>query len=264
MTGPRCRAWRCEKASAALGFCMRHYKQHRRGLDPTRPRPEIGDQIDEGTYGVLETSEDGELVRCHICGRWFRSVGSHAAMAHGVDSRTYRERYGLPRLSPLISPALSRARSEGAKSRVGSAGWARFEEARDPQAASDARDFTNPSPVTARGRAGRVAAVTPRVEAAKWFCEVCGAECRSARAKTCSPECVRVLKARNARAAARRRVTPLTGDDVAALQAAGLEDLRGLLVGLYRRGVRSAEIARVLGVSSAWLSQHYPRSIADD
>lgn len=258
-----CKAWRCERAAFALGFCSRHYRQHRRGLDPTTPRPEIGDRVDEGTYGVLEVSEDGEQVRCHICGRWFRSVGTHAAIAHGVDSRAYRERYGLPRLLPLTSPAFSRTISRDAKLRVGSTGWARFEDARDPQAAADARDFTNPSPVTVQGRAGRIAAVTPRVGAAKRFCEVCGAECRPPRQKTCSPQCLQILKARNSRAAARRRATPLTGKDADALRAAAANPtaLRTLTADLYRRGVRSADIADALGMSPAWLSQHYPRNI---
>ena len=239
---------------------MRHYKQHRRGLDPTKPRPEIGDPIDEGTYGVLDVSEDGEQVRCHICGEWFRSVSSHAALAHDVDSRTYRERYGLPRMLPLISPAVSRARSEGAKSRIGSAGWQRFEEARDPQAASNARDFTNPSPVTMRGRAGRVAAVTPRIEPSKRFCEVCGKRLIG-RARTCSDKCRSALKAR----ASRRRWEELRAtrpsDEEARelIDAEGTERLRAVVERLQRDGVPSRQIGEVLGRSQSWMARHFPR-----
>lgn len=260
MSQSQCRAWRCEQAPVALGFCMRHYRQHRRGLDPTQPRPEIGDRIDEGTYGVLETSEDGERVRCHICGQWFRSVGSHAALTHGVDSRTYRERYGLPRLLPLTSPALSRARSEDSKSRVGSAGWARFEEARDPQAASDARVFTDPSPVTVRGRAGRIAAVTPQVVAAARFCEVCGARL-TGRARTCSDKCLAALKARATRRhwEELRATRPSEEEKRELIAAEGTDQLRAVVERLQRDGVPSRQIGKALGRSQAWMARHFPR-----
>ena len=139
-------------------------------------------------------------------------------------------------------------------------GRARFEEARDPQAASDARDFTDPSPVTVRGRAGRVAAVTPRVEAAKRFCEVCGARL-TGRARTCSEECLSALTAR----ATRRHweelwATRPSEDEKRELAAAeGTDQLRAVVERLQRDGVPSKQIGKALGRSQAWMARHFPR-----
>lgn len=58
----------------------------------------------------------GQLVReegtgracCHLCGRWFRSLGSHLR-AHGWTAAAYREAMGLCATHPLTSPDLSSA-----------------------------------------------------------------------------------------------------------------------------------------------------------
>jgi len=35
------------------------------------------------------------LIQCQICGKWFRQVGSHIFMTHGITAREYREAYGF-------------------------------------------------------------------------------------------------------------------------------------------------------------------------
>lgn len=44
--------------------------------------------------GVMEIAD--EHARCHLCGRWFRSVGAHLR-SHGWDRASYRTAFGLER-----------------------------------------------------------------------------------------------------------------------------------------------------------------------
>jgi len=54
-----------------------------------------------GKLGILET--DGERIQCHICGRWYKSLSSHAWHSHGFTADEYRLEYGLNRGQSLIS-----------------------------------------------------------------------------------------------------------------------------------------------------------------
>lgn len=56
---------------------------------------------------LTRDAETGRLC-CHLCGRWFRSLGSHVR-AHGHTAETYRESMGLCRTRALTEPALSAA-----------------------------------------------------------------------------------------------------------------------------------------------------------
>ena len=67
-----------------------------------------------GELGVLAESEDGELVQCHICGCWYRSVGHHAYHSHSLSAAQYREKFGFNRGKSLASKiyiALAREKS---------------------------------------------------------------------------------------------------------------------------------------------------------
>jgi hypothetical protein len=44
-------------------------------------------------YGQRVVTEDG--MQCHICGGFFRGVGSHAFYAHGMSAQDYRAEFGL-------------------------------------------------------------------------------------------------------------------------------------------------------------------------
>lgn len=96
-----------------------------------------GEPSGHGRYGILD--DDGERVLCHECGRWFKSVGAHLPGGHGMDVKEYRVKHGLPLSMPLVSAAWAARASASAKARLGSEGWRRLEEARDPRAASAAR-----------------------------------------------------------------------------------------------------------------------------
>ncbi|MFD0261116.1 MucR family transcriptional regulator [Kitasatospora indigofera] len=60
--------------------------------------------------GRLMRDEEADTVLCHVCGRAFRSLGSHVR-AHGLTAAEYREEFGLLRTRALSARDLSRARS---------------------------------------------------------------------------------------------------------------------------------------------------------
>lgn len=43
----------------------------------------------------LQPEEDGRL-QCRECGNWYRQLGQHVVVAHGVSTQDYRRRYELP------------------------------------------------------------------------------------------------------------------------------------------------------------------------
>jgi hypothetical protein len=57
-----------------------------------------------GELGHLEVQPDGSGVLCHLCGRYFRSLGRHLVGAHGVSPDAYKERFGLNRTTSLACP----------------------------------------------------------------------------------------------------------------------------------------------------------------
>jgi hypothetical protein len=34
-------------------------------------------------------------IQCHICGKWYRQVGTHIVQTHKITARQYREEYGF-------------------------------------------------------------------------------------------------------------------------------------------------------------------------
>jgi len=62
---------------------------------------------------------DGERIQCNICGRWYRSLGSHVVKAHGWSADDYREEFGLNRGQELCIPELSEVFRQNAIKRGG-------------------------------------------------------------------------------------------------------------------------------------------------
>jgi rubrerythrin len=63
-------------------------------------------------------------VQCHLCGRWFRFVGSsHLRRTHGWTIAEYREAFRLPRLAPTCGRALSEVQRADATRRIGRDGF---------------------------------------------------------------------------------------------------------------------------------------------
>jgi hypothetical protein len=85
---------------------------------PPDQRPALGDWDGPilGQLGVLEG--DGERVRCHACGFWFKSLAHHAEMLHGLAPDEYRAVFGLRARTALVGRALSERRRELAAPRL--------------------------------------------------------------------------------------------------------------------------------------------------
>ncbi len=43
----------------------------------------------------------GEKIQCLECGKWFLSLGTHMSRIHGMTANDYRDKFGLPRSTPL-------------------------------------------------------------------------------------------------------------------------------------------------------------------
>ncbi|HET9256461.1 MAG TPA: MucR family transcriptional regulator [Pseudonocardiaceae bacterium] len=59
-------------------------------------------------YGQLVAEPGTGRVCCHLCGRWFVSLGGHLS-SHGHNAGSYRELMGLCRSRPLVAETLSRS-----------------------------------------------------------------------------------------------------------------------------------------------------------
>lgn len=93
-----------------------------------------GDPDGHGQYAQLTMSEDGELVLCHECGLWKRTVGTHAWYAHGLTAVEYRARHGLMTGLRLAAPATQQRLRETEQQTSGAA-LRRLEASRDPDLA---------------------------------------------------------------------------------------------------------------------------------
>lgn len=59
-----------------------------------------------GFMGTLLCTKDGEKIQCHKCGDLFPELREHIKLAHNLDPRQYKDKYGLNRTTPLISPVM--------------------------------------------------------------------------------------------------------------------------------------------------------------
>lgn len=219
----------------------------------------VGGPDGHGRYGILD--DDGDRALCHDCGGWYASIAAHARAAHGITAADYREAHGLGRRTSLSGPTLRAARSARARAQIGTPAWDRLVTARDPLAASAARD-----PDTYRTARPQVAALRTEQAAAM------GRATRRPRVRTC-PECGarwcplpggyrRRLCGRAACALAiARRSGPMAQPPRRTLTATEAHDLQTtsdpwpLAARLVASGVTQAEIARTLGLSPATTSR---------
>lgn len=153
-----------------------------------------GDKDGYGRYGYLDTT-DGKVL-CHECGGLYASVGSHIGPAHGVTADEYRVAHGLPQRIKLIAPSLHDTYSEKAVARIGTDGWNRMVEKRDPTAASHARDntaFERRGVDEGRQRETARANITGARKPVTRRCRVCDSPIIGRKGlKTCSPLCGRI------------------------------------------------------------------------
>lgn len=64
-----------------------------------------------GFLGVIMYDDKDDRVQCHICGRWYASVGAHVARGHGISGPDYKERFGLAQGVALCATSVSSTRS---------------------------------------------------------------------------------------------------------------------------------------------------------
>lgn len=240
----------CTRDVLARRLCRMHYSRWRRGVPVDQPR--VGDPSGYGQWGVMDRGEHDVL--CHECGQRYASVGSHAYAAHGITAREYRLRYGIPSTTPLVSLAVSRAHSRRATAQVGTPAWGRLEAARDPQAASDARDHT------AFRRIGLedVARDNGSATTSRRRCAWCGQGYRGRR-RTCSSECLHEIRswAATQQAIRRRESSPaISPTDINLL---GSDRQAETVRRLQSAGISSRDIGIAIGRSPSWMAAHYPR-----
>jgi hypothetical protein len=89
----------------------------RRPRSPAIGTPTVLDRAEDGTplfapRGELPVEDGGGRVQRHLCGRWFRQLGSsHVLYGHGLTAADYRVLAGLRPRHPLQSPDLSALRA---------------------------------------------------------------------------------------------------------------------------------------------------------
>lgn len=198
---PLCTVSGCDRQVTAKDLCRMHYTRQHRGKPLRGTRPEKGSPSGHGRYGILD--DDGHTVLCHECGKRFTSVGGHLRHGHDLTVRDYKIRHGLPLGKGLVSQGSSEKMSRRSREQVGTHSWDRFEQARDPAAASAARDedtFALIAHTDGRAEQARRNGTRSR-QVRVVYCAVCGAAwCPlpgGYTLKTCSRECWDTWKATN-------------------------------------------------------------------
>lgn len=245
-----CEVTDCIRPAIALGLCRMHYCRQRRGAPLTTPAK--GGPSGYGRYGMLD--DNGTTVLCHECGRRLQALGYHVRTVHDMTAREYKFAHGLPLSRSISSTGLSSRQSESSQRRVGTAGWQRLEDARDPAAASAARDpealargsrqIRDSAVAAANGRAGRVGRVLS--------CSVCGVRwCPLPghyRRTVCGPACLRVLVT----VAARRGRLAHPDRDLAIVEA------------ILTTGTRVGDVATEHGLTPTRVRQIVAAALHDD
>ncbi|MGH3777549.1 MAG: MucR family transcriptional regulator [Pseudonocardiaceae bacterium] len=168
--------------------------------------------------GELVIESGTGRVCCHLCGRWYVSLGSHLR-THGHTADSYRDAMGLCRSRPLVAETLSRSIATRQ-----SEAYRRSPELRAQLAVG--QEFS---------KTGRLATLA-----------------RTTRTASASPESARIRHA----ALAAGRVTRAAQRDRALarrLRELGFDDLAGYLRHAYSAGASLRSLAKVTGLGWARL-----------
>jgi len=63
-----------------------------------------------GYMGVVLSNKEETRIQCHICGKLFEEVGTHARQAHKIKVKEYKQKFGLSFNTSLISESIRTAR----------------------------------------------------------------------------------------------------------------------------------------------------------
>lgn len=242
---PTCTVPGCTAPFLARGLCRMHYSRYRRGRPLTDDAPKAGDPDGFGRYGQLD--DDGETVLCHECGSRYRGLGAHVSRAHGTTARDYKLAHGLPLSRGLNAATLTAAQSERGRQQLDSPQWQRLEAARDPVAASAAREpesLRSPAVLRESGARAERLSETNRGPLST-TCEVCGTvmtRLSGRRGRRLCDPCLR-QRSRAARAA----------QAVELRERNAVRDAR--IQELHQRGWAKAAIGRDVGLTGARVGQ---------
>lgn len=56
--------------------------------------------------GALEYNPEDDTVRCHECGKWFKSLPAHFSQKHRINAKEYKTKHGLSSKAALVSERL--------------------------------------------------------------------------------------------------------------------------------------------------------------
>lgn len=180
---------------------------------------------------VGEVVIEGDLVLCHLCGRWLRSVTAHLR-SHGWTKKAYCEAFGLERGQSLEGAATRKLRAAAFSARLifDPAVRAGSELGR---ARARSGELTQAAAVAARGRS------LPEQRRRK---------ARLAMAGRPASGSARANRARAAR--------QLAAAAAAAAGRNGYPDIGALVLARTRQGASLAAISREAGLHKDWLSRH--------
>lgn len=65
----------------------------------------------QSVLGAIEYNPQADTLKCHECGEWHKSLGTHSAMLHGIRANAYKKKHGLKRKTSLVSEGLRSAAS---------------------------------------------------------------------------------------------------------------------------------------------------------
>lgn len=57
-----------------------------------------------GYYGTIAYDEAEKFTQCHVCGNFFKSLGSHVSRVHKIIVKDYRDKFGLAATVSLLAP----------------------------------------------------------------------------------------------------------------------------------------------------------------
>lgn len=69
--------------------------------EPLRPVPD-----GFGYYGTIAYDKTEKYTQCHLCGNFYKTLGTHVSKVHGKDPFEYKLEFGLPTTLPLTAPKL--------------------------------------------------------------------------------------------------------------------------------------------------------------
>jgi ROS/MUCR transcriptional regulator protein len=75
----------------------------------------------EGSFSLPEEAEayvSGERIQCLLCGKLYRSLGSHINSVHEVNETSYKHRFGIPYRVGLVSAITAKRHAEELTKRI--------------------------------------------------------------------------------------------------------------------------------------------------